>query len=110
MFRQINKDLDDLKSPSNRLLVWILLAAVSVLFTMNNQDRAEELDDCHKDRITLIQKNDSLHRTLVISEENKRLLEERLIRERDSTTEQLRMNKEYLDNLARELKKIVNKK
>lgn len=109
MLRSVNKDLDDLKSPSNRLLIWSLFTAIAVLFALNNKQMAEAYKDCKADRATLTKKNDSLHDRLTNSEESKRVLEERLIQERDSSNEQLRLTKEYFDHLSRELEKIVNK-
>lgn len=79
---EITKPLDEIKTPSNRLLVVILILAVIVLFGLlinnlngNSNENKEEKKEEHVDNIRLRRENDSLRFTLLqyILADNERL-------------------------------------
>jgi len=110
MDKEISKDISEFSTPAVKVLVRILIAAVVVIFSIlylrNKQDR----QDCKDSIRELTLKNDSLHVKIEILESATRTLKEINDTQKDSEIIHLKMNKEYLDKIAHELKKAIHKK
>jgi len=80
--KEITKNIDEIKTPSNRVLVISLFLAVIILFVLlirvlsgSNEDNKEELKAERRDKTRLQRENDSLRFVLIqgILADNERL-------------------------------------
>lgn len=109
MDKETSKDVAEIQTPAVRILVRILIGAITVIFSILYFRDKQDREDCKANIRELILKNDSLHIKIESIKNANDALREINDIQKDKEIYNLKMNKEYLDKIAHDLKKAIHK-